>query len=95
MIKTYTMFNQTEKYTIENDKNEEIFEIPKNTLSVDGKKLYDAIFSTFEKGDTLKLNKDKSFDDSKDKLSTAVYNNVNEILNKIVIGINESEETVK
>lgn len=92
MIKTYIMFNKDDKYTIVNDKQEEILEIPKKTLSVDGKKLYDAIFFDFEKGDNIKLDKDKSIDESEDKLSIAVYINVKEIIDKIVIGINDSEE---
>ena len=81
MIKTYTMFNKDDKYTIFNDNQEEIFEIPKKTLSIDGKILYD-----------VKLDKDKSIDESDDKLSIAVYNNVKEIIDKIVTGINDSEE---
>lgn len=43
MTKTYTMYNKSDKYTINNG-TEEIFEISKSTLSVDGKKLYDALF---------------------------------------------------
>ena len=62
MTKTYTMYNKSDKYTI-NKGNEEIFEISKNTLSIDGKKLYDALFLNFEKGDNIKINKDTSFDD--------------------------------
>ena len=50
MTKTYTMYNKSDKYTINNG-TEEIFEISKNTLSVDGKKLYDALFLNFEKGE--------------------------------------------
>lgn len=92
MIKTYTMFNKDDKYTIFNDNQEEIFEIPKKTLSIDGKTLYDVIFSDFEKGDGIKLDKDKSIDESDDKLSIAVYNNVKEIIDKIVTSINDSEE---
>ena len=48
------MYNKSDKYTI-NNKTEEIFEISKSTLNVDGKKLYDALFSNFEKGDIIKL----------------------------------------
>lgn len=91
MIKTYMMYNKTDKYTINNG-NEEIFEIPKSTLSVDGKKLYDALFFNFEKGDSIKVYKDSSFDDEKDKLSNAVYSNIVEVIEKIVIGINDFEE---
>lgn len=54
MTKTYMMYNKSDKYTI-NNKTEEIFEISKSTLNVDGKKLYDALFSNFEKGDIIKL----------------------------------------
>ena len=57
MTKTYTMYNKSDKYTINNG-TEEIFEISKSTLSVDGKKLYDALFSNFEKGDNIKIDKD-------------------------------------
>ena len=70
MIKTYTMYNKNDKYKINNG-TEEIFEISKSTLSVDGKKLYDALFLNFEKGDNIKIEKDTSFDDN-DKLSNAV-----------------------
>ncbi len=90
MTKTYTMYNKSDKYTI-NKGNEEIFEISKNTLSIDGKKLYDALFLNFEKGDNIKINKDTSFDD-KNKLSNAVYNNIVEVIEKIVTGINDFEE---
>lgn len=91
MTKTYIMFNKDDKYTIVNDKQEEIFEIPKKTLSIEGKKIYDVFFSDFEKGNDIKLDKDKSIDESEDKLSIAVYNNVKEIIEKIVTGINDSE----
>jgi hypothetical protein len=90
MIKTYTMYNKSDKYTINNEK-EEIFEISKSTLSVDGKKLYDALFLNFEKGDSIKIDKDSSFDDN-DKLSNAVYSNIVEVIDKIVMGINDFEE---
>ena len=90
MIKTYTMYNKSDKYTINNGV-EEIFEISKSTLSVDGKKLYDALFLNFEKGDNIKLGKDTSFDDN-DKLSNAVYSNIVEVIEKIVTGINDFEE---
>lgn len=91
MIKIYMMCNESEKYTINNE-NGEIFEIPKTTLSVDGKKLYEVLFSDFEKGDTIKLDKDSSFDDTNDKLSKAVYDNIVEVINKIVSGINSFED---
>ena len=90
MTKTYTMYNKSDKYIIYNG-TEEIFEISKSTLSVDGKKLYDALFLNFEKGDNIKIDKDTSFDDN-DKLSNAVYSNIVEVIEKIVIGINDFEE---
>lgn len=90
MIKTYTMYNKNDKYTINNG-SEEIFEISKSTLSVDGKKLYDALFLNFERGDNIKIDKDTSFDDN-DKLSNAVYSNIVEVIEKIVMGINDYEE---
>lgn len=90
MIKTYTMYNKNDKYTINNG-SEEIFEISKSTLSVDGKKLYDALFLNFERGDNIKIDKDTSFDDN-DKLSNAVYSNIVEVIEKIVTGINDYEE---
>ena len=89
MTKTYTMYNKSDKYTINNETGE-VFEIPKSTLSVDGKKLYDALFLNFEKGDSIKIDKDSSF--ANDKLSNAVYNNIVEVIDKIVIGINSFEE---
>jgi|GEM_PF-1830757 hypothetical protein len=91
MTKTYTMYNKSDKYTINNETGE-VFEIPKSTLSVDGKKLYDALFLNFEKGDSIKIDKDSSFDNANDKLSNAVYNNIVEVIDKIVIGINSFEE---
>ena len=90
MIKTYTMYNKSDKYTINNE-TEELFEISKSTLSVDGKKLYDSLFLNFEKGDNIKIDKDSSFDNN-DKLSNAVYNNIVEVIEKIVTGINNYEE---
>lgn len=90
MTKTYMMYNKSDKYTINNG-TEEIFEISKSTLSVDGKKLYDALFLNFEKGDNIKIDKDTSFDDS-DKLSNAVCSNIVEVIEKIVTGINNFEE---
>jgi len=90
MTKTYTMYNKSDKYTINNG-TEEIFEISKSTLSVDGKKLYDALFSNFEKGDNITIDKDTSFGDD-DKLSNAVYSNIIEVIEKIVTGINDFEE---
>lgn len=90
MTKTYTMYNKSDKYTI-NKGNEEIFEISKNTLSIDGKKLYDALFLNFEKGINVKINKDTSFDD-KNKLSNAVYNNISWGHWKDCTGINDFEE---
>lgn len=91
MTKTYTMYNESDKYTISNEIGT-VFEIPKSTLSVDGKKLYDALFLNFEKGDNIKINKDSSFDNANDKLSNAVYSNIVEVIDKIVIGINSFEE---
>lgn len=91
MTKTYTMYNKSDKYTINNEIGE-VFEIPKSTLSVDGKKLYDALFLNFEKGDSIKIDKDTSFDNVNDKLSNAVYSNIVEVIDKIVIGINSFEE---
>ena len=90
MIKTYKMYNKNDNYTINNG-TEEIFEISKSTLSVDGKKLYDVLFLNFEKGDNIKIEKDTSFDDN-DKLSNAVYSNIVEVIEKIVTGINDFEE---
>lgn len=90
MTKTYTMYNKSDKYTINNETGE-VFEIPKSTLSVDGKKLYDALFLNFEKGDNIKIDKDTSFGDD-DKLSNAVYSNIIEVIEKIVTGINDFEE---
>ena len=90
MTKIYTMYNKSDKYTINNG-TEEIFEISKSTLSFDGKKLYDALFSNFEKGDNINIDKDTSFDDN-DKLSNAVYSNIVEVIEKIVTGINDFEE---
>lgn len=92
MTKIYTMYNKTDKYIIANADNKEIFEISKKNLRVDGKKLYDAMFSDFQKGNSIKIDKDSSFDESSDKLSIAVYNNVKEIIDKIVTGINSSVE---
>ena len=91
MTKTYTMYNKSDKYTINNEIGE-VFEIPKSTLSIDGKKLYDALFLNFEKGDSIKIDKDTSFDNVNDKLSNAVYSNIVEVIDKIVIGINSFEE---
>ena len=91
MTKTYMMYNKSDKYTI-NSETEEIFEISKSTLSVDGKKLYDALFLNFEKGDSIKIDKDSSFDDTNDKISNAVYSNIVEVIDKIVKGINNFEE---
>ena len=92
MTKTYTIYNKIDKYTI-NIGSEAIFEISKNTLSVDGKKLYDALFSNFEKGDNIKIDKDTSFGED-DKLSNAVYSNIVEVIEKIVTGINDYEEEI-
>lgn len=91
MTKTYTMYNKSDKYTI-NNQTGEIFEISKSTLRVDGKKLYDTLFLDFKKGDRIKIDKDSSFDDANDKLSNAVYSNVIEVIDKIVMGINNFEE---
>lgn len=90
MIKIYTMYNKSDKYTINNE-NGEIFEISKSTLSIDGKKLYDALFSDFAKGDNIKIEKSSSFEEG-DKFSNAVYNNIVEVIEKIVAGINGYEE---
>lgn len=92
MIKTYIMYNKDDKYEILDENNKEIFEIQKKTLNIDGKKLYTAMFSDFEKGNDIKLDKDKSIDESDDKLSIVVYNNVKEIIYKIVKGINDFNE---
>ena len=58
---------------------------------MNGKKLYDALFSNFEKGDNIKIDKDTSFCDD-DKLSNAVYSNIIEVIEKIVTEINDFEE---
>lgn len=87
MTKIYIMYNEEDQYIIKyNDKDS--FEIKKSTLNIDGKKLYEMMFSDFKKGDKINLNKDKSFDNCS-KLDSAVYDNVKEIIDKIVNGINE------
>jgi hypothetical protein len=88
MTKIYTMYNNNDKYIIKSE-NVEIFEVPKSTLNVDGKKLYEALFKEFKKGDIIKINKSTDFDSSNDKISKAVYDSIVEVVNKIVTGINE------
>jgi hypothetical protein len=90
MTKTYTIFNENDQYVVKSSETNYI-EIKKSTLNIDGKKLYDMMFSDFKKGDKITLQKDNSFDDN-NKLDNAVYENVKEIIGKIVDGINNSEE---
>lgn len=90
MTKTYIMYNEQNQYVIKSSE-QDILEIKKSTLNVDGKKLYEMMFSDFKKGSTISLTKDKSFDNS-NKLDNAVYDNVKEIIEKIVDGINDLEE---
>ena len=89
-IKTYTMYNEQDQYVIKLNEDDYL-EIKKSTLNVDGKKLYEIMFSDYKKGNKINLIKDKSFD-SNNKLDNAVYNNIKEIIEKIVDGINDSEE---
>lgn len=49
MTKTYTMYNKSDKYTINNG-TEEIFEISKSTLSVDGKNYMMHCFQILKRG---------------------------------------------
>lgn len=90
MTKTYTMFNEKEQYTIK-DGDIVLLEIKKSTLNLDGKKVYENMFSSFKKGDKIKIKKDKSFD-KKDKFENIVYENVKEIIEKIVDDINNSDD---
>ena len=87
MTKTYIMYNEQDQYVIKYDNNDS-FEIKKSTLNIDGKKLYEMMFNDFKKGDKIILSKDKSFDNC-GKFDVAVYDNVKEIVNKIVSSINE------
>lgn len=89
MTKTYIMFNCLDKYLIKNN-NENVYEINKKTLNVDGMKLYEVFFSNFSKGDSISLYKDESFNNSNDKLADAVFDNFKDILEKIVNEINSS-----
>lgn len=90
MTKTYIMYNEQDQYVIKCD-DKDSFEIKKSTLNVDGKKLYEMMFSDFKKGDKINLSKDESFTNG-NKLDNSVYDNVKEIIGKIVDGINDSEE---
>lgn len=90
MRKIYTMYNENEQYIIKINE-QDYLEIKKRTLNVDGKKLYEMMFSNFKKGDKIDIKMDRSFN-SDNKLDIAVYENVKEIIEKIADRINENEE---
>lgn len=90
MIRTYNLIDDVDKYSIVDESNEEIIDISKKTLNVEGKKIYEKFFADFKQGDSIIFNKDDSIDTSEDKLAIAVYNNVKEIIEKIVDNINNA-----
>ena len=89
MKKIYIMIEKKDKYILNDSNGNEMMDIKKNTLNIDGKKIYELFFKDFNKDDSIIIEKDKSIDDSKDKLSLVVYENYKEIIEKISAGINE------
>lgn len=90
MKKIYKFEEQKEKYVILYESNE-IFEIYKDTLKIDGNKFYDAFFESYSNGDIIELEKGSSIIEE-NKLSNAIYNTVNNLFNEIVQKINEQKQ---
>lgn len=90
MKKTFSFEEQEDKYVIIDGQNE-IFMINKDTLKIDGKKLYETFFESYSIGDTININKGKTINE-KDKLSVAIYDTFKKIIEDIVLKIEEMKE---
>jgi ribosomal protein L14E/L6E/L27E len=89
MKKIYTMIDEKDSYFLIDDSSEKVIEIKKNTLNIDGIELYEKIFKNFNIGDDIKI--EKKFE-KEDKISASVYNEIAEIIDKIVKNINLIEQ---
>jgi ribosomal protein L14E/L6E/L27E len=89
MKKIYTMIDEKDSYFLIDDSSEKVIEIKKNTLNIDGIELYEKIFKNFNIGDDIKI--EKKFE-KEDKISSSVYNEIAEIIDKIVKNINLIEK---
>jgi ribosomal protein L14E/L6E/L27E len=83
------MIDEKDSYFLIDDSSEKVIEIKKNTLNIDGIELYEKIFKNFNIGDDIKI--EKKFE-KEDKISASVYNEIAEIIDKIVKNINLIEQ---
>jgi ribosomal protein L14E/L6E/L27E len=83
------MIDEKDSYFLIDDSSEKVIEIKKNTLNIDGIELYEKIFKNFNIGDDIKI--EKKFE-KEDKISSSVYNEIAEIIDKIVKNINLIEK---
>lgn len=90
MKKTYKFEENDEAYLIFlNDV--EIYTINKDNLKVDGTKFYETFFKEYAIGDIIEITKGDSVD-SNNKLSIAVYDTMNKLINEISKKIDEQKE---
>ena len=71
--------------------NKKVYTINKETLKVDGTKFYEIFFSEYSSGDILELRQGNSLN-MEDKISMAVYDNINKLLIEIMQKIEELKE---
>ena len=73
--------------------DKKVYTINKETLKVDGTKFYETFFSEYLSGDILELKQGDSLN-MEDKISIAVYDNINKLLIEIMQKIEELKETL-
>ncbi len=90
MKKIYNFEENEEAYAIFFEETE-VYTINKDNLKVDGTRFYETFFSEYSIGDTIELNKGNSVDNS-NKLSIAIYDTINKLINEIIKKIDEEKE---
>jgi len=89
MKKTYSFEEKEDMYVVTNGK-EEVFEVKKDNLKIDGNIFYEAFFEKFSIGDEIEFKKGNSVRND-DKLSVGVFDTLNTLINDIVKKIIEME----
>ena len=90
MKRIYNFEETDETYVIFFEETE-VYTINKDNLKVDGTKFYETFFSEYSIGDSIKLKKGNSVENS-NKLSIAVYDTISKLLNEIIQKIDEEKE---
>ena len=90
MKRTYKFEEDDQAYRIYLDEIEK-YEINKDNLKVDGTKFYETFFYEYSIGDSIEIIKGETVN-SNNKLSLAVFDTIDKLIQEISQKINEQEE---